>query len=85
MMNTQTMLQAIAQHSDNDLCKHICLSILNGDTTIEAEKEKNHCGFICAILEGDVSLAWNRADSMNKRALSHYYWNTELTNLIFTK
>jgi len=71
--SSEQMIQAIAHHSTNLLCRTICEKIIKGESSIEHEKTRNHGSFMVAVLDGNFNLAMCRADDSNKAALMHCY------------
>lgn len=75
-----TMIVAIANYSDNVVCKHQARGLLEEVLDIQhKESYLNTCGgFMSAVCTKDFATAWNRADGSNREALIQGLKNNEI-------
>ena len=75
-----TMLVAIANYSDNDVCKGNAELMLDKDVSLERKIKVlwGMGGFMRAVCTEDFALAWNRADGSNREALIQGLTNNEI-------
>ena len=75
-----TMIVAIANYSENPVCKHQARGLLEEGLDVQhKENYLKRCGsFMSAICTKDFATAWNRADGSNREALIQGLKNNEI-------
>jgi len=75
-----TMLVAIANYSENNVCKGNAEMMLDEDVSLERKTQVlwGMGGFMKVICRGTFAEAWNRADGNNKDALIEALTNNEI-------
>ena len=74
-----TLLVAIYNYSTNQVCQGRAEFYLSDASTEDKKRMRNgEGGFMSAILQGNFSLAWQRADGSNRKALGQAIINNEI-------
>ena len=75
-----TMIVAIANYSNNELCRERCRWILENENDIELKQKitSTDGSFMTAVYLGDFSRAYRLADDSNRKALGIALYKGEL-------